>query len=374
MLPGQLILYKAATECFRHSGMAESPVETAVTMRMDPGTTPFVWGITDIITAGKKFTGNAMAALRKLSSHPLLMRVHFTNSDVVHIAARIIDIDNPGKVPGKLLVERTLQLGPHTCRAVCDGPATKEYVRALALGNQVSFVWQAPQKTFFTKHANHLQRVASVAERMLTMSDYQLHQVAVDEAWPALQLPPSCFLESNKVQLLLQLSDKVGSDAKIVVFSQFTTVLDLIEEAFAIKGVSSVRLDGSTAVSARMAIVDEFQTDTSIRFFLTSTKAGGVGLNLTAARYAVLLDPDFNPTNDAQCEDRIHRIGQTGPCRIIKVATKHSIETHIAAIAARKIKLQGAVLSNSGQDRISSKDEEREALRNAILGDRVPHP
>jgi len=204
---------------------------------------------------------------------------------------------------------------------------------------------------------------------MLDMSDLALHEIAVDEDWSSMQLPSQCFLDSNKVQLILDLLAKAQPDTKIVAFSQFTSVLDLIELACDLKGIQRARLDGSTAVSDRMKAVDIFQKDPNVRLFLASTKAGGVGLNLTAAKYAVLLDPDFNPTNDAQCEDRIHRIGQTQLCTVIKVATKHSIEAHIAAIAARKIKLQGAVLSDAGTERtLCSRDEEREALQRAIFG------
>lgn len=135
--------------------------------------------------------------------------------------------------------------------------------------------------------------------------------------------------------------------------------------------VRAGRFNLGTAVAERMVAVDRFQTDPEVRLFLASTKAGGVGLNLTAAKYAVLLDPDFNPTNDAQCEDRIHRIGQTQQCTVIKVATRGSIEKHIASIAARKVQLQGAVLSEAaGSTRqVSSRDEEREALQKALFGD-----
>ncbi len=208
---------------------------------------------------------------------------------------------------------------------------------------------------------------------MLDFSDFKLHQIAIDEEWDTMQLPDKCFLNSNKIQFLLDLLAKTQSTSKIVVFSQFTTVLDLIEAACDLKGVSRVRLDGSTAVPERMIAVDRFQNDPSVRLFLASTKAGGVGLNLTAAKYAVLLDPDFNPTNDAQCEDRIHRIGQEQRSTVIKVAAKDTIETHIAKIAARKTELQGAVLAETDANKpMNSKDEEREALRQALFGDDSP--
>ena len=205
---------------------------------------------------------------------------------------------------------------------------------------------------------------------MLDMSDLALHEVATDEDWASMRLPDSCFLNSNKVQMVLGLLAKAGKNSKVVVFSQFTSVLDLLETACDLKSIKRARLDGSTLVADRMIAVDKFQGDPETRLFLASTKAGGVGLNLTAAKYAVLLDPDFNPTNDAQCEDRIHRIGQTQPCTVIKVAAKGSIEEHIASIAARKVKLQGAVLSDaSSQRQVSSRDEEREALQRALYGD-----
>ena len=78
---------------------------------------------------------------------------------------------------------------------------------------------------------------------------------------------------------------------KLVVFSQFTTMLDILEGAGSVAGWSWRRLDGSTPVKERLAIVDEFQQDAGIQLFLVSTKAGGVGLTLTAAHHAVILDP-----------------------------------------------------------------------------------
>lgn len=192
--------------------------------------------------------------------------------------------------------------------------------------------------------------------------------MAEEEGWPQWQLPPEAFLDSNKVRVVSDLMAAAGkAGSKVVAFSQFTSVLDLLEVAAAAGGWKWVRLDGSTPVPQRMTLVDAFQRDPAVRLFLASARAGGVGLNLTAANVAVLLDPDFNPTVDAQCEDRIHRIGQRRPCVVLKVATRRSIETHIAAIAGRKAELQGAVL-HMGKGAADAKAEEAEALRRALAG------
>ncbi len=96
-----------------------------------------------------------------------------------------------------------------------------------------------------------------------------------------------------------------------MIFSQFVIMLDIVEEFLKIKKYKYFRLDGSTAISERQDMIDAYNNDREIFIFLLSTKAGGVGINLTAANVVVLHDIDFNPFNDKQAEDRCHRVGQT---------------------------------------------------------------
>lgn len=98
---------------------------------------------------------------------------------------------------------------------------------------------------------------------------------------------------------------------RVLLFSQFVIMLDIVEDYLKIKKYKYLRLDGSTVISERQDMIDAYNNDREIFIFLLSTKAGGVGINLTAANVVVMHDIDFNPFNDKQAEDRCHRVGQT---------------------------------------------------------------
>lgn len=104
---------------------------------------------------------------------------------------------------------------------------------------------------------------------------------------------------------------KTKKGDRVLLFSQFVIMLDIVEDYLKIKKYKYLRLDGSTVISERQDMIDAYNNDREIFIFLLSTKAGGVGINLTAANVVVMHDIDFNPFNDKQAEDRCHRVGQT---------------------------------------------------------------
>lgn len=106
---------------------------------------------------------------------------------------------------------------------------------------------------------------------------------------------------------------------KVLVFSQMVRVLDLLEELMKLKNYKYERLDGSTSSSLRAHAVDRFNRKSAQRFImLLSTRAGGLGLNLTAADTVIIFDSDWNPQNDLQAMARAHRIGQTRAVRVYR--------------------------------------------------------
>jgi SWI/SNF-related matrix-associated actin-dependent regulator of chromatin subfamily A containing DEAD/H box 1 len=130
---------------------------------------------------------------------------------------------------------------------------------------------------------------------------------------------------------------------RVLIFSQFTQVLDILKTILEHKNMRYLLLTGSTAVDERQGMVDEFNQDGDIRIFLLSTKAGaslckrciglsltpppgGMGINLTAASVVIIYDQDFNPHNDLQAADRTYRIGQQRDVDVIKLITKGTIE------------------------------------------------
>ncbi|KAL8433886.1 hypothetical protein ACSSS7_003547 [Eimeria intestinalis] len=136
---------------------------------------------------------------------------------------------------------------------------------------------------------------------------------------------------------------------KALVFSQFTTFLDVVEEALQLHmpTLRFCRLDGSTVVEERQRLVDGFNQTADCTAFLLSTKAGGQGLNLTAARTVILLDQDWNPQNDRQAEDRVHRLGQTHEVAVYRLCCRGTVEESILKCCQRKLDLDSAFGGNS---------------------------
>ncbi|GMH79941.1 hypothetical protein TL16_g08330, partial [Triparma laevis f. inornata] len=114
-----------------------------------------------------------------------------------------------------------------------------------------------------------------------------------------------------------------------LLFSQWTMCMDILECLLNSLGMKFFRLDGSTDIKERQDMIDEFNEDESISVFLLSTRAGGMGINLTAADTVIIHDLDFNPTVDLQAEDRCHRIGQTRPVTVYKLVTEGSVDEKI---------------------------------------------
>lgn len=150
--------------------------------------------------------------------------------------------------------------------------------------------------------------------------------------------------ESGKFQEYARLLDEVISKgSKVLVFSQFVRLLKLFRADLEKRGISYCYLDGGT--SDRQKEVERFQNNTDIQVFLISLKAGGVGLNLTAADYVFILDPWWNPAVENQAIDRSHRIGQKNTVFSYKFITKDTIEEKIIKLQQRKFQLSQDVIS-----------------------------
>ena len=141
--------------------------------------------------------------------------------------------------------------------------------------------------------------------------------------------------ESGKFELLLETLDTLRSEGhKVLVFSQFVEMLKLLRRDLDQRHVPYLYLDGRT--TDRQERVDQFQSDANIPFFLISLKAGGVGLNLTAADYVIHVDPWWNPAVEMQASDRTHRIGQDKPVFIYKLIVRESVEEKIVQLQDKK--------------------------------------
>lgn len=164
---------------------------------------------------------------------------------------------------------------------------------------------------------------------------------------------------SAKLERLEELLvDLICDDHKALVFSQWTTLLDLVEDRLEPLGIPWVRLDGSTR--DRQAVIDRFQDAAGPPVFLLSLKAGGMGLNLTAADYVLHLDPWWNPAVQQQATDRAHRIGQDKPVVSCRLIAEDTVEERILELQDAKRGLAEAALgSEGGLVRALSADELR---------------
>jgi SNF2 family DNA or RNA helicase len=149
--------------------------------------------------------------------------------------------------------------------------------------------------------------------------------------------------EGAKLDTLLdKLEEVVGEGHKALVFSQFTSLLDIVRRRLDGRKTPYQYLDGQTR--DRKARVDSFQNDPAIPLFLISLKAGGCGLNLTAADYVFILDPWWNPAVEAQAVDRAHRIGRTRPVIAYRLIARDTVEEKILQLQAEKRELADAIV------------------------------
>ncbi|KAJ2358730.1 DNA-dependent ATPase fun30 [Coemansia sp. RSA 2618] len=179
-----------------------------------------------------------------------------------------------------------------------------------------------------------------VLEDMEVCSDFELHSLCT--SYPRMQkfkLPDEALMDSGKVQQLRRIVDEcVARGEKLLVFSQFTTMLNILEAVFALWGVAYFRLDGQTKVDERQGLIDEFNSEQSTApVFLLSTKAGGFGINLTGSNVVVIYDAGNNPSEERQAEDRAHRVGQVKDVRVYKLIGSNTIDEDILESSRSKL-------------------------------------
>ena len=153
---------------------------------------------------------------------------------------------------------------------------------------------------------------------------------------------------SSKLSELKYLLQHIYNDkSHILIFSQFTSFLELVKKTLKDIGIPFLYLDGSTPLEQRAKLVQQFQNG-ECQMFLISLKAGGLGLNLTAANYVILLDPWWNPSIEEQAIDRAYRIGQTQDVTVIRMLAKHTIEQKIVTLQDRKRNISDHILQGTG--------------------------
>jgi non-specific serine/threonine protein kinase len=165
-----------------------------------------------------------------------------------------------------------------------------------------------------------------ILEGLLRLRQIAIHPALVEKSYKG---------EAPKFEVLLETLETLQAEKhKALIFSQFVETLKLVRHELDERRINYVYLDGQTP--NRQARVDTFQNDPSIPFFLISLKAGGVGLNLTAADYVIHLDPWWNPAVEMQASDRAHRIGQDKPVFVYKIIARDTVEEKILQLQEKK--------------------------------------
>jgi superfamily II DNA or RNA helicase len=279
-----------------------------------------LWSIVEFLNPG--LLGRASAWKSVTEANP--------SSDAVAIVGRAIE---------PILLRRTkVEVAPdlparleETWMCELEGPERELYeelrarFRSEILGND--------------RREHALARPARVLEALLRLRQAACH--------PGLLDPKRRAAKSAKLEALLpRLASLRENGQKALVFSQFRALLDLTRPLLEAAGIPCAQLDGTT--EDREGMVARFQDDPTCGVLLVSLKAGGVGLNLTAAEYVFLLDPWWNPAAEAQAIDRAHRIGQTKPVFAYRLIARDTVEERIAELQHRKRLLAESVIRGDG--------------------------
>ncbi|KAL5008979.1 hypothetical protein ScPMuIL_014560 [Solemya velum] len=166
--------------------------------------------------------------------------------------------------------------------------------------------------------------------------------------WSGIYVPDKETLvtDAGKLNVLDRLLDRLKREGhRVLIYSQMTRMINLLEEYMWHRKHTYMRLDGSSKISDRRDMVADFQARSDIFVFLLSTRAGGLGINLTAADTVIFYDSDWNPTVDQQAMDRAHRLGQTKQVTVYRLVCKGSIEERIIQRAKEKSEIQRMVIS-----------------------------
>lgn len=265
-------------------------------------------------------------------------------------------------------------------------PAARKTIKKDARGNDQNNVWIQMRKAalhpmLFRRHFTDktVAKMASIlmdrldqselqqpdlghlTQELKNASDFELHLWCRD--YPRLlkefDVPDQMLMRSGKVVKLVELLkgyQKTGD--RVLVFSKFSRVIEMLQEVLALENIDHRVLSGSTDVSERQELIDEFNTDTTIPAFLLTTGAGGTGINLTSANKVVIFDMSDNPQDDIQAENRAHRLGQTREVEIVRLLGRDTVEELIYSACLKKIELATRV--TGGQAAAEEVEDEAE--------------
>uniref|UniRef100_A0A2K6TCI0 Helicase, lymphoid specific n=1 Tax=Saimiri boliviensis boliviensis TaxID=39432 RepID=A0A2K6TCI0_SAIBB len=172
-----------------------------------------------------------------------------------------------------------------------------------------------------------------------------LIEYPIDPVTQEFKIDEELVINSGKFLILDRMLPELKKRGhKVLLFSQMTSMLDILMDYCHLRNFNFSRLDGSMSYSERERNMHSFNTDPEVFIFLVSTRAGGLGINLTAADTVIIYDSDWNPQSDLQAQDRCHRIGQTKPVVVYRLVTANTIDQKIVERAAAKRKLEKLII------------------------------
>ncbi|KAG6002540.1 hypothetical protein E4U43_001099 [Claviceps pusilla] len=266
-------------------------------------------------TKGRKNDlNNVWMQLRKAALHPLLFRRHFTDQKVQEM--------------GKILMDRV------------------------------------PQSELHQPDLKHL------VQELKNSSDFELHLWCRD--YPRLlrqfDIPSAAELDSGKVEKLLELIHQYQKNGdRVLVFSKFSRLIELLQEVLTLQGIDHRVLMGNTDVSERQSLIDEFNDDADIPVFLLTTGAGGTGINLTAANKVIIFDQSDNPQDDIQAENRAHRLGQKRDVEVVRLIASETLEELIYKACQKKIELANKVTGAMDENQEDAERNLEQEVRKMML-------
>lgn len=228
----------------------------------------------------------------------------------------------------------------------CDRTAFNEINSGLDFGGNTKNLLYGPNcvNDSFSLAPNPLQSLFS-KERVTGKG---LTSFSPPNGWSNIQIPSKDYLitDSGKMYALDVLLRRLKQDGhRVLIYSQMTKMIDLLEEYMWYRQHTYMRLDGSSRISERRDMVANFQTRDDIFVFLLSTRAGGLGINLTAADTVIFYDSDWNPTVDQQAMDRAHRLGQTKQVTVYRLVCEGTVDERILQRAEEKSVIQRMVIA-----------------------------
>ncbi|KAL9655040.1 hypothetical protein ABK040_008823 [Willaertia magna] len=220
----------------------------------------------------------------------------------------------------------------------------KEYYDAVK-NKDLLPIFKNSEKANSTKLLNILMQLRKICNHPYLIKEFEQKSNESDEKANQ-RFKKECEENCGKFKLLVRMLENLKKNGhKVLIFSLMTRFLDVLEDYLEVRGdMQYCRIDGAVAQTDREQEIKDFNNNPDVFCFLLSTRAGGLGINLTAADTVIIYDSDWNPQIDLQAQDRCHRIGQTRSVRIFRLLTTNSIEKKVLVTATKKLKLERLII------------------------------